>query len=125
MWHLYERLKNEKDYKGSYDSVKKYVRKKKYLMKQARDGFLPLAQPQAHAQIDFGDFKYYDGMGNGREGHALVITFPHSNAGWMQVFPSENQECLLEGMKRIFKHIGGVPIRVKADNMTTAVAPRF
>ena len=122
MSQTYKRLKNEKQYTGSYDSVKKYVRKKKYLMKQMREGFLPLAQPQGHAQVDFGDFKYYDGLGSGREGHALVITFPHSNTGWMQVFPSENQECLLTGMKRIFKHIGGTPIKVKCDNMTTVVA---
>jgi hypothetical protein len=40
----------------------------------------------------------------------------------MQVFPSENQECLLEGLKRIFYHIGGVPHRLRCDNMTTAVA---
>jgi hypothetical protein len=39
-----------------------------------------------------------------------------------QVFKSENQECLLTGLKRIFEHIGGVPIRVKRDNMSTAVA---
>jgi len=40
----------------------------------------------------------------------------------MQVFPAENQECLLTGLKRIFEHIGGVPIRVRCDNMATAVA---
>jgi hypothetical protein len=38
------------------------------------------------------------------------------------VFPAQNQECLLEGLKRIFYHIGGVPIRLRCDNMTTAVA---
>jgi len=48
----------------------------------------------------------------------LIVTFPNSNAGWMQVFPSENQECLLTGMNRMFAHIGGA----KFDNMTTAVA---
>jgi hypothetical protein len=40
----------------------------------------------------------------------------------MQVFPSENQECLLEGLKCVFYHIGGVPARLRCDNMTTAVA---
>jgi hypothetical protein len=39
----------------------------------------------------------------------------------MQVFPSQNQECLLEGLKQIFYHVGGVPIRLRCDNMTTAV----
>jgi hypothetical protein len=40
----------------------------------------------------------------------------------MQVFPAQNQECLLEGLKCIFHHIGGVPVRLRCDNMTTAVA---
>jgi len=51
----------------------------------------------------------------------LLVTYPYSNTGWMQVFPSQNQECLLEGLKRIFYHTGGVPIRLRCDNMTTAV----
>jgi len=38
------------------------------------------------------------------------------------VFPSENQECLLTGLQRIFRHIGGAPVRARCDNMTTAVA---
>jgi hypothetical protein len=85
------------------------------------EGFLPLTHPPGHAQTDFGDFKYYDAAGIKKEGHALIVSFPNSNTGWMQVFPSENQECLLEGLKRIFYHIGGVPVRLRCDNMTTAV----
>jgi len=119
---IFERLQAEKGFKGGYTSVKRYVVKKRWLLTQARAGYLPLEQPQAQSQVDFGDFKYYDGLGNAREGHALIVTFPHSNAGWMQVFPSENQECLLEGLKQIFYHIGGVPTRLRCDNMTTAVA---
>jgi hypothetical protein len=91
-------------------------------MRQQNEGFLPLAQPQAHAQIDFGKFHYFDALDRDKDGFALTISFPYSNHGLTQVFPSENQECLLEGMKRIFKYIGGTPIRIKADNMTTAVA---
>jgi len=30
-------------------------------------------------------------------------------SGYLQVFKSENQECLLEGLKSIFEHIGGSP----------------
>jgi transposase len=122
MMQVYKRLKKEEGYTGSYDSVRRYIRKKKFLMKQSLEGYLPLAHPVGHAQVDFGKFKYYDMPGSAHEGYALIISFPNSNAGWMQVFPSENQECLLEGMKRIFQHIGGVPVRIKADNMTTAVA---
>jgi hypothetical protein len=39
----------------------------------------------------------------------------------MQVFPSENQECLLTGLVRIFNHIGGACTLARLDNMSTAV----
>jgi transposase len=119
---IWKRLQAEHGFPGSYSSIKKYVRKKKFLMKTAEQGYLPLAQPPGHAQVDFGKFKYYDSAGTAHEGYALVVSFPYSNSGWMQVFQAENQECLLEGLKRIFYHIGGVPIRVRCDNMSTAVA---
>jgi transposase len=119
---IFDRLQNEHEFAGSYSSVKKYVRKKKFLLKEATAGYLPLSQPMAHAQIDFGEFKYYDKIGNDSIGFALTISFPYSNMAFTQVFKSQNQECLLEGMKNIFNHINGVPIRIKADNMTTAVA---
>jgi hypothetical protein len=97
------------------------VVKKRWLLSQAREGYLPIVHLQGHAQIDFGEFKYYD-SGGAHNGYALLVTFPYSNAGWMQAFPAQNQECLLEGLKRIFYHIGGVPIRLRCDNMATAVA---
>jgi transposase len=122
MQRISDRLRDEHGYTGSYSSVKRYVRKKKYLMGRTSEGFLPLEQPKGHAQIDFGAFKYYDGLGQDCNGHALTITFPYSNMGFTQVFKGENQECLLEGMKRIFEHVDGVPLRIKADNMPTAVA---
>jgi len=119
---IHKRLQKERGYTGSYTSVKKYVRKKRFILDQIREGYLPLSQPAAHAQVDFGSFKHYDGSGASRNAHYLVMTFPRSNAGWIQVFPSENQECLLEGMKRIFRHIGGTPVKVKMDNMPAAVS---
>ena len=72
--------------------------------------------------MDFGEFLYYDAGGQEQKGYALTISFPHSDVGHTQAFPSQNQECLPEGMKRIFEHMGGVPRRLRFDNMTTAVA---
>ena len=119
---IFVRLQKEHNYTGSYGTVKRYVALKKVEMQKHAESFLPLAHPPGHAQVDFGDFKYYDTAGNACEGHALIVSFLYSNAGWMQVFPSENQECLLTGLKRIFAHIGCVPINLRCDNMTTAVA---
>lgn len=118
---IYDRLQEEKGFEGSYSSVKKYVRKKKFVMRQSSEGYLPLEQVPGSAQIDFGEFLYYDRNGNSKTAYALTVTFPYSNKGYIQVYPSQNQECLLTGMQRIFEHIGGVPLRIKADNMATAV----
>src|SRR5215469_15376671 len=68
MTRIFHRLQEEHAYRGSYSSVKRYVRKKKYLMKQTEEGFLPLSQPQGHAQLDFGKFKY--NTASGGEGKA-------------------------------------------------------
>jgi len=119
---VFRRLQQECKYKGSYNSVKRYYNHKKAQMRKYRESYLPLAKPAGYAQVDFGKFKYYDAFEESHDAYALVVSFPFSNAGWMQVFQSENQECLLTGLKRIFYHIGGVPIRIKCDNMTTAVA---
>jgi transposase len=119
---VYERLRDECGYRGSYASVKRYVNRKRDALRKRQEGFIPLAHPPGWAQVDFGKFKYYDAVGIDRTGWALIVSFPYSNAGWIQVFRSQNQECLLTGLKRIFYHIGGVPVRIRCDNMSTAVA---
>lgn len=118
---IYHRLVEEQGYQGSYSSVKRYVRKKKFVLKLAAEGYLPLAHPGGHGQVDFGESLYYDFQGRERKGYALTVSFPQSNKGYTQFFPSQNQECLLEGLKRVFEHIGGVPPRLRFDNLSTAV----
>ena len=120
--HIYDRLVNKSGFTGSSSSIRRYVHMKKLHMKQIQQGFLPLTHPLGYAQCDFGEFYRDTSNGKRRKAYALTISFPYSNHGLTQVFPSQNQECLLEGMKRIFKHIGGVPERIRFDNMTTAVA---
>jgi transposase len=118
---IYHRLVEEQGYRGSYSSVKRYVRKKKFVLRLATEGYLPLAQPRGHGQVDFGESLYYDSQSRERKGYALTVSFPQSNKGYTQFFPSQNQECLLEGLKRVFEHIGGVPPRLRFDNLSTAV----
>ena len=118
---IYRRLVEEQGYRGSYSSVKRYVRKKKYVLKLASEGYLPLAHPSGEGQVDFGESLYYDAQGRECKGYALTVSFPQSNKGYTQFYPSQNQECLLEGLKRVFEHIGGVPPRLRFDNMSTAV----
>ncbi len=118
---IFDRLKEEYGYPGGYTSVKEYVRIKKHLMQVKNGGYIPLEHLPGDAQVDFGAFIYYDDKGMEQKGYALTMSFAYSNKGFTQAFPAQNQECLLEGMKRIFEHIGGVPRHLRFDNMSTAV----
>lgn len=119
---IYERLKREYGYHGSYSSVKRYIHKKKKLMATKAEGYLPLEHPTGHAQVDFGENIYYDSKGQEKKGYELVVSFPYSRKAYVQFFQSQNQECLLTGLQRIFEHIGGVPPRLRFDNMSAVVA---
>lgn len=102
IWRIFCRLRDEYSFGGSYSSVKKYVRKKRFVMHTQSGGYLPLKHVPGSGQVDFGKHLYYDGSGKEQEGYALTLSFPNSNKGYTQTFPSQNQECLLEGMRRIF-----------------------
>lgn len=119
---IYDRLREDHGYQGSYCSVRRYVHKKKLVMNTASEGYLPLLQPAGHGQVDFGECLYYDGKGQEKKGYELVVSFPCSDKAYVQFFPAQNQECLLTGLQRIFEHIGGVPPRLRFDNLSTVVA---
>ena len=48
--------------------------------------------------------------------HSLCVSFPYSNAGYLQLFRGENAECVVQGLVDIFQRIGGVPHRLVFDN---------
>jgi transposase len=73
------------------------------------------------AQVDFGDILVIKQDGAEEVWHELVVSFPWSNAGFAQVCRFETKECLCEALIRIFEFIGGVPLRILFDNMSSAV----
>lgn len=79
-----------------------------------------LSHPEGEAQLDFGVMEAVE-EGQLRDIHLLILSFPASNTAFYEPLPSENQECLLEGMKKLFRKAGGVPRAIRIDNMTTAV----
>lgn len=119
---VFDRLKDKyKDgFECSYRTVAGYVSKKKKEIFGKAPGFLPLEHIPGEAQVDFGDAEFYEN-GTLHGGKYLNVSFPFSNKGYLQLFKGENQECLFEGLKTIFEHIGGVPLRLWFDNMSTIV----
>jgi transposase len=118
---IWEQLKEDFGFKGSDRTVRNYVlNRKKEMLNEASQAALPLETKPGSAQVDFGEapFKY---QGEQITLPYLVLSYPHSNAFYFQVFPSQNRECFLEGLKRIFHHMGGVPKTIRFDNLSAAV----
>ena len=104
-------------------TVVRYVStKKKELYRKASDCAIYGSHPFGEAQLDFGEVYYYDKDDVLKKCYELVISFPASNGTYVQLCRSQNQECLLEAMHRIFEYMGGVPSRILFDNMSSAVA---
>lgn len=119
---VFTRLKEKynDNFQCSYRTVANYVAEKKKALFKVEKGFIPLKHTPGEAQVDFGKAEFVE-SGTIYYGSYLVVTFPSSNAGFMQIFKGENMECLFEGLKNIFNHIGGVPTKLWFDNMSTVV----
>lgn len=118
---IYERLRDEHGYKGSYESVQKRVKAIRCEIKQTEqndskeNAFLPLEWAPGTMQVDFGTVEVTV-CGEKEFWHALVASFPYSNCGYAQLFKGETAECVCHGLQNIFAHIGGVPATIIFDN---------
>jgi transposase len=122
---IYRRLKREYpcEFNVSSRSVRTYVAEKKKefeMTKKNNQCFIPLDHEPGTAQADFGE-AYFIENGIRQKGHFLNLSFPYSNAGFCQLFKSENQECILQGLKNIFEYISGVPVSITFDNTKAIV----
>jgi transposase len=103
-------------------TVINYVsRRKRELCKKTYQTAMFGLHSMCEAQVDFGEVLVASINGAEEKWHELVVSFPWSNAGFVQVCRYETKECLCEALQRIFEFIGGVPIRILFDNMSSAV----
>ncbi len=102
------------DYDCSYALVQRYLKVKKAERRDAL-GFLELVWEPGQSQADFGEADIIE-AGIRKTIKYLTLTFPASNAGYLQVFDGETAECVAQGLKDIFTRIGGVPSRIVFDN---------
>lgn len=109
-------------FQGSYRTVCNFVQewKSNHHHDLPSAGYERLEHPPAEAQLDFGTMEV-EHEGSFKDIKVLILSTPYSNAGFVVALPSENQECLLTGMKQIFNQMDCVPRKIRIDNMTTAV----
>ncbi len=116
---IYERLLDETAYDGRYGTVKNYVRARRAEMAASDAGYLELVWGPGEAQADFGDVDVLC-LGERVRMHFFVLSFPYSNMGYCQLFAGQSSECVCQGLRDIFEHVGGVPTRIVFDNATGA-----
>lgn len=111
---IYDRLgASFSDFAVSYPTVRRYVRQRRRTAPTT--GTLELVWHPGEAQVDFGQADVME-QGERVRMHFLCLTFPYSNAGYLQLFRGENAECVVQGLVDCFQHIGGAPRRVVFDN---------
>ena len=117
---IYQDLVSEKQFKGSYDAVKRFVR---HLGSDAQLPFRRIeSEPGEQAQVDFGQGAWViDENGRRRRPHALRVILSFSRKGYTEVFWEQTTENFIRGLENAFRHFGGVPASLVIDNLRAAV----
>jgi len=115
---IFERLRDERGYRGGYTAVKEVVAELKL---RGQEVFVPLIHRPGEAQVDFGHALVNVG-GVLRKCPFFVMSLPYSDGFFVQVFERENTEAFWEGHVRAFRFFGAVPTRITYDNTRVAVA---
>jgi transposase len=115
---IYERLCQEYDFPGSESSVRRFVR---ILKQSTAEVFVPLtADWGEQAQVDWGRAKVYlDSQLT--EVSLFCLRLKASLVPFVWASPTEKLEAFLEGHKKAFEWLGGIPAMLVYDNPKTAV----
>lgn len=115
---IFDRLREEQGYAGSYTTVKKYVRRQRV---RQQEMFVPLVHGPGEGQADFGEAQVVI-AGVEQKAHYFVMDLPHSDACFVVAYPAETTEAFLDAHVRAFAYFGGVPRFLVYDNTKLAVA---
>lgn len=119
---VWQRLVAEHGARVGESTVRRYVA-------AARRGLPPalieVKVPQSHrlgeeGEVDFGQVSFVlDGLAV--EGWMFVLRLSASGRGFHRVYLNQAQQAFLDGHVRAFEHLGGVPGRIRYDNLKPAV----
>ena len=116
---IFQDLVIEEGYNGSYDSVKRYVRK---LKKSTPDLYARIETPPGEeAQVDFGEGAPTLKNGKYRRPWLFVMTLSNSRKSYEECVWKQDVETFILCHEKAFAHFGGVTKVVKIDNLKSAV----
>ena len=117
---IWQDLVADHDFAGSYDSVKRYLRR------LGRCRPLPFRRmeclPGQEAQVDLGTgAPIISPQGKRRKTHVLRVVLGHSRKGYSEMIFRQDTDSFLACLENAFWHFGGVPKTLVIDNLKAAV----
>ncbi|MHC4066959.1 MAG: IS21 family transposase [Planctomycetota bacterium] len=118
---VYQDLKTEHGFQGSYSSVQRYTRRLRHT--SPRPFRRMECEPGAEVQVDFGrgaPIVRADGVR--RRTHVLRMVLSHSRKAYSEVVYRQTTEEFIRCLENAFWAFGGVPRTVVIDNLRAAVS---
>lgn len=119
---MYDILRDEYGYTGSYESIAKCVRKIQEKMKiKEKEAYIPLIYSAGEAfQFDWTEVAAYI-RGKLTTLQLAAVQLCHSRYCYLRIYPCKKQELMLDAHRRAFEYFGGACRRGIYDNLKTAV----
>lgn len=116
---IHQDLCSDHGFKGSYESVKRFVRRVGAAMP------LPFRRiecaPGEEMQVDFGQGAWIEADGKRRRPHLFRAVLSHSRKGYSEVVLRQDTETFVRCCENAFRHFGGVTRTTVVDNLKAAV----
>ena len=117
---IYQDLVGESGFTGSYQSVKRFVRRLK--ARQPERVWRMECQPGEEMQVDFCLGAPIEGEeGKRRRSWVLRAVLSYSRKGYSEAVMRQDSESFLRCLENALRHFGGVPLLLNLDNFKAAV----
>ena len=117
---IFEILNDTYKVRSTYVNLCKYIQL--HFPKHKEAFGVQVTNPGEVAEIDFGYLGLFPGPSGTRvKTYGLVITLPYSRLGFYAITYDQKLETLTHELENAFGYFGGVPRKLKVDNMKTAI----
>jgi transposase len=117
---IYQDLVTEHGFAGSYQAVKRFVRRRRQVEPQRFHRLESL--PGEEAQVDFGSGPpVVDSQGRRRKSWIFRIVLSYSRKAYSEAVRHQDTETFLRCLENSFRFFGGVPQTLVIDNLRAAV----
>lgn len=117
---IYEILKEEYGVQSTYVNLCKYIQK--HFPKPSKAYGVQVTLPGEVAEVDFGYLGMLPGLlGTQVKTYGVAVVLGYSRVGYFAICYDQKLETLIRELTNAFQYFGGVPKRLKVDNMKTAV----